>query len=76
MYSDDDLMDKRLDYLREITPAEYRRLKKDGELDEHLQYKAARCRKEVARMQEKEGVSEVQAWQWAIREVLLDTPRD
>ena len=47
MYPDDDLMDKRLKFLRGNRPKEYRRLKQEG-----------------------------QAWQWAIRTALLESPQD
>ena len=75
MYDDDDLEDKRLTFLRDCKPQELRRLRKEKTLDEHLARKAKRCRSRAESLV-KSGVFEGQAWQWAIREVLLETEAD
>ena len=76
MYHDDRLKELRKNYLKNCRPTELRRLTKAGELDEHLQRMATACRREQARMVESGEAADPQAWQWAIREVLLETARD
>ena len=75
MYPDDDLKEKRLKFLRGNRPKEYRRLKQEGKLDAHLQASADACVKEAERLIET-GTFEGQAWQWAIRTELLESPQD
>ena len=76
MYPDDDLMDKRLKFLRENRPKEYRRLKQAGTLDAHLEAAAAACVREAERLIATGATFESQAWQWAIRSKLLESEPD
>ena len=76
MYSDDDLKRLRCNFLRDCRPKEYRRLKKAGELDEHLQKMADLCSRRAVRLVENGTTFEEQAWHWAVREVLLETKWD
>ena len=74
-YTDGMLEELRLDYLKRCKPTRFRLLNKDGTLDRHLQRSAIRCR-ERANTLILTGTAEEQAWQWAIREVLLETEAD
>lgn len=76
MYSDDDLKERRLKFLRENRPKEHRRLKQVGLLDAHLQASVDACVKEAKRLIETGTTFEAQAWQWAIRTELLESPQD
>ena len=76
MYSDEHLKELREDFLRESRPKEYRRLKKAGELEAHLQREAERCRRRAQELVDTHITFLQQAWQWAIREVLLETEWD
>ena len=71
------LKDKRLRYLKECEPKEYRRLQREGLLDEHLELRAKLCRQEHDRLL-RTGETEIddQAWSWAIRTQLLNSPMD
>ena len=75
MHTDEQLKAMRLRYLRDCKPQELGRLHKEHSLDEHLQRKADRCRSRADSLVES-GTFEGQAWQWAIREVLLETEAD
>ena len=75
MYTDEELEEKRLTYLRLCKPKELRRLRKEGALAEHLERRARRCRDQVASLTQ-DGVFEGRAWQVAIREALLETEAD
>ena len=74
-YTDDKLKELRLKYLGDCKPSALKKLKKSGELDSHLQRRADMARRRCANLMAT-GVFEGQAWQWAIREVLLETERD
>ena len=76
MYPDDDLMERRLKFLRENRPKEYRRLMKAGLLDAHPQAAADACVKEAERLIEMGTTFEAQVWQWAIRTELLESLQD
>ena len=68
-------MERREDFLRENRPKEYRRLRKAGEVEAHLERSSARC---VQRAESliASGTHEAQAWSWAIRSVLLESLED
>ena len=76
MYDDDQLKEFRLNFLRDVKPVEYERLLQEGELEDHLQERADACRTEQARLVENGTTFDAQAWQWAIRSVLLESPWD
>ena len=76
MYHDDRLKEMRLNFLRDNRKSEYRRLRRDGELEEHLQECATACRMRAKSYVDSGETHEGQAWQWAIRVVLLETPPD
>ena len=76
MYDAEVLMEKREVFLRENRPKEYMRLKKSGELQAHLEKTARACRETAEGLVENGITFEAQAWQWAIRRELLDTPWD
>ena len=76
MYDDDVLMEKRETHLRENRPKEYSRLRKSGELQAHLQERAKACRSTAVGLIDAGTTHEGQAWQWAIRSEILDTPWD
>lgn len=75
MYSDDQLIDMRENFLRNNRKGEYERLQRTGELETHLEEHAAACVRR-AKSYVNQGESEVQAWQWAIRVVLLESDPD
>lgn len=75
MWTDDDLKEKRLGYLKACKPGDLRRHRREKTLDAHLEKKAHRCREHAERLMQS-GTYKGQAWAWAIREVLLDTPAD
>ena len=74
-YTDVEMHEMRRRYLRTSKPKVLRELLREQALDAHLERKAVRCR---ARAQEyiDGGTGEGQAWQWAVREVLLETEAD
>ena len=76
MYDDAKLKEYRLNYLRDCQPEELERLERVGQLEQHLQKRADRCRRRAANLVENGTTFAEQAWQWAIREVLLDSPWD
>ena len=76
MYDDGRLMDLRLNFLKGNRPKELRRLRDAEELDSHLQERADACRREAERLVKSGETFEAQAWQWAIRTKLLETPPD
>ena len=76
MYDDDKLKQMRFNFLESERPEQLAQLKIDGELETHLQEHADACRKRVASYVESGETFEAQAWQWAIRVVLLETPPD
>ena len=76
MYDDDHLMQLRLNFLKGSRPKELRRLRREGELDSHLQNRADACRREAKRLVDSGETFEAQAWQWAIRTRLLETLPD
>ena len=76
MYDDDHLKNLRRNYLRNSRPKEFRRLTHKGELEEHLEERTDACRTEAKRIEDKGLAFEGQAWQWAIRSVLLEQPWD
>ena len=76
MYSDDDMKRLRRNFLRDCRPREYRRLRKAGELEDHLQRMADLCGRRAAGLVRGGTTFEAQAWHWAIREVLLETAWD
>ena len=76
MQSDDELKQMRSDYLRDCKPKEFRRLRQAGDLEQHLQDRADRCRRRAAQLVDNGTTFKQQAEQWAIREVLLDSPWD
>ena len=75
MYDDHQLKEFRETFLKENRPTEYRQLQEDGELETHLEECAAAC---VTRAKSyiEQGVWENNAWRWAVRVVLLETPPD
>ena len=73
--SDEELIEYRRNYLRDCDNKEYRRLARKGQLDDHLQEKADKCRANAEDMVE-QGTFPPQAWHWAIRETLLESERD
>ena len=75
MHTDDQLKEMRLRYLKDCKPQELRRLRKERSLDESLQRRADRCRARANDLVQS-GTFEGQAWQWAIREVLLEQEAD
>ena len=76
MYHDDQLKQFRLNFLKGERPEEYRQLRREGKLEQHLQEHADACRRKAASLVEQGETHEGQAWQWAIRIVLLETPPD
>ena len=74
-YTDEELREKRLHYLRTCKPKMLRELRRNGELDAHLEKKARRCRERAQDLIDT-GTYEGQAWSWAVREVLLETEAD
>ena len=77
MYDDERLKEIRLKFLRENRRAEYRRLRREGEIETHLDFRANHCAKRAAEILQSGATSiEAQAWSWAIREVLLETEWD
>ena len=74
-YTDADLREKRLYYLKACKPHDLRQLRQDRQLDSHLDRKVSRCREQAEDLIES-GVFAGQAWQWAIREILLETEAD
>ena len=75
MYSDDQLMDMRENFLKENRPEEFKRLQREDELEAHLEERAVAC-VERAENYIKQGVMDQQAWRWAIRVALLETDPD
>ena len=67
MYNDDQLKQFRRNFLRGNRPEEFRRLKREGQLEAHLQEHADACRSRAASLVEQGETFEAQAWQWAIR---------
>ena len=63
------------EYLRDCEHKEYRRLARKGELDARLQEMADTARRRAEALI-RQGTFPPQAWQWAIREKILDTPMD
>ena len=76
MYDDDRLKRLRRNFLSGNRPEELAQLTRDGHLEAHLQRRADACRREVKRLVGSGETFEEQAWQWAIRTVLLETPPD
>ena len=74
-YSDEKLKDLRLGFLRNCKPRTLRKMRQSRELEGHLQARADLTRGRCASLVES-GVFEGQAWQWAIREVLLESEWD
>ncbi len=74
-YTDDELKEKRLRYLKDCKPKELRQLRKDGALADALDRRVARCRRRAEELMDS-GTFEGQAWSWAVREVLLETEAD
>ena len=71
---DDKLKQLRRNFLKNNRPKELRRFRREGVLTPTLQKRADACRKEAARLIESGTTSEEQAWQWAIRSELLESP--
>ena len=76
MYDDDHLKRLRRNYLENCQPDVLARLKRDGELEPHLQGIADACRREQSRLVESGRTWDGQAWQWAIRTQILELPED
>ena len=76
MYDDDKLKDFRRNFLESERPEEFAELSRAGELDTHLQEHADACRRHAEHLVESGETFEGQAWQWAIRYVLLERPYD
>lgn len=74
-YTDEELREKRLHYLRTCKPKVLRELQKSKQLDDHLEKKARRCLERAQDLIDT-GTFEGQAWSWAVREVLLETEAD
>lgn len=74
-YTDDLLKERRRKYLELCKPDTLRNLKREGTLDDHLENSARRCRERAESLMAG-GTFSGQAWQWAIREVLLETEAD
>ena len=72
----DDLKEIRANFLRENRSGMYRRMRREGTLDAHLQERAEACLRETERLVSTGQASEVQARQWAIRTELLETQPD
>ena len=64
-----------LNYLKECKPQEYRELRKSGELDGHIAEKVEACRRYALSLIN-DGTFANQAWHWAVRVKLLDSPMD
>ena len=62
-------------YLRECCPKDYRQMRRDGELEEHLEAQANRTRR-VAENFMQTGTHASQAWSWAIRTEILEREID
>ena len=76
MYDDERLKALRRNYLEETKPEWYCLLVQEDRLAAHLQGKADACREEAKRIVAQGITFEEQAWQWAIRSVLLDQEWD
>ncbi|MYB83920.1 MAG: hypothetical protein F4X54_04120 [Chloroflexi bacterium] len=76
MYSPEDLMEKRLTFLRENKPRRLRELRKSGELQAHLEESAERCKRTAESIMRTQPVPDSQAWSWAIRSELLEREWD
>ena len=75
-YDNEHLMELREDFLIDNRPTYYERLVDEGRLEEHLEQMAERCRTEARRLVSQGITFTGQAWQWAIRSVLLETEWD
>ena len=75
MYNDEQLRDFRRTFLQDCKPKMYRRLQRAGLLADHLQAMADLCRRRVKSLVAS-GTFEGQAWQWAVRTVLLEAQED
>ena len=73
-YSEPELKERRLKFLRDCNPHLLKELQESGGLDEHLQQRADRCRDRQQDLLR--TTHEDQAWLWAVAEVLLETERD
>lgn len=74
-YTDERLHELRYNYLLNCKPTTLKQLDDDGELETHLEFRADLCLKRVDSLMAS-GIHEGQAWQWAIREILLETEHD
>ena len=70
-YSQEQLKDKRRNFLRSCNYAMFRRLVRTGEIDQHLETKANECRQYAEALVD-QGTFHEQAWSWAARVHLLD----
>ena len=75
-YAPESLEGIRLRYLRENRRRSYRDMVKRGILDEHLTNMARICRNAKERYLAEGAMDDEQAWNWAIRSVLLDSLPD
>ncbi len=76
MYDDDRLKEIREQFLESMRPDELAELRQTGELEQHLQNKADSCRKHAASLIKSGHAFKEQAWNWAIRVVLLESDYD
>ena len=63
-------------FLIDNRPTYYERLVDEGRLEEHLERMTERWRSEARRLVAQRITFTCQAWQWAIRSVLLETDWD
>ena len=72
-----ELRDIRLKFLQENRQKVYRKMSDDGTLEEHLETRARLAHEAHDRiLRQGHTVIDDQAWSWAIREVLLESPWD
>ena len=76
MYDDDKLKSFRRNFLESERPDDLAALSIAGELETHLQEHADACRRRAAELVASGQTFDGQAWQWAIRSVLLERPYD
>ena len=71
VYSDREIRQEALDYVKYNKPKEYREMKKNGELEEYLNHKVEVVKHEVETNMQM-GISPIEAWHTAVRQVLLE----
>lgn len=66
---------KALAYIKECKPRDYRRMKRNGELEKYLDLAVEACQDYARRLIE-QGMWEREAWNMAIRQEILESESD